>query len=87
MTLMATSRYQGASMRTFVLFTYILVAGWVAWDQRETAWFVLHATGALAGLCAVSLAVTYVGRLAELDGPDDESDQALDYMEREEWDD
>jgi len=84
MTLTATSRHQGASMRHFVLFVYIVVACWAAWDQRDTVWFVLHATGALAGLCAVGLAVSYAGAMAAFE--DDEPDQADTYM-REDWDD
>lgn len=88
MTLTATSRQpQGASMRTLVLFTYIVAAGWAAWSQRDTAWFVLHATGCLAGVCAMSQALSYAAALGELDGPDDTPDQTDEYIERTEWDD
>lgn len=87
MTLTATSRHtQGASMRHFVLFVYIIAACWVAWSQRESAWFVLHATGAVAAICAAGLALSYAGALGEIT-PDDDPDQAEDYITREDWDD
>jgi hypothetical protein len=72
-------------MRYLILFVYIVAAGWAAWSQRESAWFVLHAVGAISGVCALWLAISYAGALGEFD--EDAPDQARDYMEREDWDD
>lgn len=73
-------------VRVLVLSVYIAAAAWAAWSQRESAWFVLHATAALAGVCAMSLAVSYAGLIGAAT-PDDSPDQTDDYIERTEWDD
>lgn len=85
MTRTALLRHQGDPMRHFVLFVYIVVAGWVAWDQRESVWFVLHAVGFIAAICAAGLALSYAGAIGEIT-PDDGPDEADTYM-REDWDD
>src|SRR5690606_23930274 len=41
------------AMRLFILAAYTVAAALVAWTGRDSAWWwVLHFTGALAGLCA-----------------------------------
>lgn len=80
---------QEADVRVLVLLIYIAAAGWMTWTYQDTPAAVIHITGAIAGLCAVSLAVTHAG-LIGLATPDDSEDQGvafMDRMEREEWDD
>lgn len=73
-------------MRVFVLLVYTVAAVCVAWDIHDSAWAVLHLTGALAGVCATSMALSYAGAIgATTPGP--VADQGADYMDREVWDD
>ena len=77
------------AVRVLVLLVYTVTAVGVAWVYRDTPAAVIHLTGAIAGLCAVSLAITYAG-LIGLATPDDSEDQGvtfMDRMDREEWDD
>src|SRR5699024_11083461 len=46
-------------VRVLVLLVYTAVAAWAAWTHADTAWAVLHLTGALAGLCALGMATSY----------------------------
>jgi len=49
------------AMRLFILAAYTVAAALVAWTGRDSAWWwVLHFTGALAGLCAVWIALDSV---------------------------
>lgn len=48
-----------------VLVVYVVVAGAAAVDLVSTPWFVLHAAGAAAGVCALGLAVRYAGLVGE----------------------
>ncbi|QVJ00036.1 hypothetical protein KGD82_13810 [Nocardiopsis eucommiae] len=73
-------------MRVLVLLVYTVAATWAALSHSDSAWFVLHGTGALAGLIALSLAITYAG-LIGMAAPDSDADQARSYMEKEDWDD
>lgn len=74
------------AVRVLVLLVYTVAAAGVAWIYRDTPAAVIHLTGAVAGLCALSLAITYASLIGEATpGPAD--DQARDYMERTEWDD
>lgn len=71
-------------VRVFVLLVYTAVAAWAAWTHADTAWAVLHLTGAAAGVCALSMAISYAGAIGSVtSGP--VTDQGADYME--EWDD
>lgn len=74
------------AVRVLVLLVYIVAATWAAFTHADSVWFVLHGTGALAGLCAASMAVSYAGLIgAATPGPVD--DQGAEFMERTEWDD
>lgn len=85
MTLTASPRHQGASVRHLILFVYIIAACWVTWVHQDAPAAVIHIVGVIAGLCALGLALSYAGALGEIT-PDDDPDQAEDYM-REDWDD
>lgn len=79
-------RTQETHMRVFVLLVYTVAAVCVAWDLHDSAWAVLHLTGAAAGVCATSMAVSYAGAIgAATPGPVE--DQGAEYMDREVWDD
>lgn len=75
-----------ARMRTCVLLVYTAVAAWVAWSLSDSAWAVLHLTGAAAGVCATSMAVSYAGAIGAVT-PGPVEDQGAAYMDREVWDD
>lgn len=75
-----------SAVRVLVLLVYTVAAAWAAFTHADTAWFVLHGTGAFAGLVATSLAVTYAGLIGTAT-PGPVEDQGADYMERTEWDD
>ncbi|MFJ9558344.1 MULTISPECIES: hypothetical protein [unclassified Nocardiopsis] len=79
------TRHPEGPMRILALLVYTCTAAWVTWIHRDTPWAVIHITGAIAGLCATGLAVSYAGALGEIT-PDDAPDEAEDYM-REGWDD
>lgn len=74
------------TMRVSALLVYAVVAGWVAWEQSDTGWFVLHATGAVCALIAAHLVVTYAGLIGQAT-PGPVEDQGRTYMEMEDWDD
>jgi len=74
------------AVRVLVLLVYTVAAAGVAWIYRDVPAAVIHLTGALAGLCALSLAITYAGLIGEAT-PGPVEDQGVDYMERTEWDD
>lgn len=74
-----------AAVRVLVLSVYTVTAAWTAWVHQDAPWAVIHIAGALAGVCALSLAVSYAGLIGTIT-PDDSPDQASDYM-REDWDD
>lgn len=79
-------RQQEAVVRVFVLLVYTVAAVCVAWGIHDSAWAVLHLTGAAAGVCATAMAVSYAGAIgAATPGP--VSDQGADYMDQEVWDD
>lgn len=75
-----------SAVRVLALLVYTGAAAWAALTHTETALFVLHATGAIGGLCALSLAVSYAGLIGEAT-PGPVADQARDYIESEDWDD
>lgn len=74
------------AVRVLVLCVYTVAAVGVAWIYRDTLAAVIHLTGAIAALCALSLAITYAGLVGEAT-PGPVADQARDYIERTEWDD
>lgn len=80
-------RHLEGPVRVLALLAYTPTAVWVAWVHADTPWSVVHVSGAIAGVCALLLAVSYATRLGELDGPDDTPDQTDEYIERTEWDD
>ena len=68
----------GLLMRMFVLAAYTVAAATIAWLGRDSAWWwVLHGTGAVAGICATSYALSSVP--VDEGGPD----QAETYMREE----
>lgn len=75
-------------VRVLVLLVYMAVAAWAAWTHADTAWAVLHLTGALAGLCALSMAISYAGAFgaATPEPVDDQGAAYMDQMDQEDWD-
>lgn len=78
-------RHTEKHMRVSALLAYTVAALWVSWTLRESAWAVLHLSGAIAGFCALSLAVSYAGLIGQATESSDD-DQARTYMEMEDWD-
>lgn len=73
-------------VRVLVLLVYTATAAWVSWVHQDSPVAVIHIAGVIAGVCALSQAVSYAGLIGAAT-PDDSPDQADDYIERTEWDD
>src|SRR5699024_10800945 len=75
-------------VRVLVLLVSPAVAAWAAWARADTAWAVLHLTGALAGLCALGMAPSYAGAVgaATPEPVDDQGAAYMDQMDQEDWD-
>ncbi|ASU83609.1 hypothetical protein CDO52_13125 [Nocardiopsis gilva YIM 90087] len=73
-------------MRYLALVAYIAAAAWTAYDHAATPWFIVHASGAIAGVCALGLAGKHGDLDRELHG-EPEPDQARKDIDRweEEW--
>lgn len=75
-------------MRVLVLLAYIAVAAWMFWTYQDSPAAIIHLTGAIAAVCATSLAITYASLIGDATPePGGAPDQAEAYIAREDWDD